>query len=196
MQSLRQLFIPRKAAKQPKENVTYDDYGIDMRAIERWATSLPSGGYASLTGEGETVTPGELTQEGGFSVNDATGVGITWTVSGGGGIDWSITGGGGFLFTQTGGGGIAITTTEGVILEATQAIFVESGQGLTLDAGTLLGLFGTTGIQIASVSAGFTLYTAPNLAGLEAAPTAPAWGFTGDGHIYYYPTGGPWTLKV
>lgn len=41
-------------------------------------TGHPSSGtYVSLTGPGETVTPGDLTQEGGFFVNDVDGHGIT-----------------------------------------------------------------------------------------------------------------------
>jgi hypothetical protein len=34
------------------------------------------GGYASLTGPGETATPGDLDQEGGFTVHDVNGDGI------------------------------------------------------------------------------------------------------------------------
>jgi hypothetical protein len=144
------------------------------------------GGYASLTGAGETTTPGELTQEGPLNLTDTTG----------GGMSWFIGGGGGWLLTQSGGGGISWSTTQGYSLSAGQGISVISGQTMLLDAGKILWLVGTTGIQIDSVSAGFHLYTAPNLAGLIATPVAPAWGFTGDGHQYFYPPGGPWTLKV
>jgi hypothetical protein len=41
------------------------------------------GGYASLTGTGETTTPGDLTQDGGFTVNDSAGDGITLDSTGG-----------------------------------------------------------------------------------------------------------------
>jgi hypothetical protein len=43
-----------------------------------------SGGYASLTGAGETATPGDLTQAGGFTVNDTAGDGIELESTGGG----------------------------------------------------------------------------------------------------------------
>lgn len=43
------------------------------------------GGYASLTGPGETATPGDLDQEGGFTVNDSgTGINLNSPVGGGG----------------------------------------------------------------------------------------------------------------
>lgn len=68
------LFIPRKTQKP----VQQPDYGVDMRAIEAWAIalvnyvdSIAGGGsaYASLTGPGQTVTPGALTQAGPFTVD-------------------------------------------------------------------------------------------------------------------------------
>ena len=71
------LWIPRKDTGKPaqgtKDAVSQKDYGIDMRVIER--AILGGGLYASLTGPGETVTPGTLTQEGDFNVDgqfDAT----------------------------------------------------------------------------------------------------------------------------
>lgn len=88
-------------------------------------------GYASLTGAGETVTPGDLDQEGGFVVNvpvasstglqlsnespievvvnDNSGYGIVID-EGGGGIDGGIQlidhGGGGITLTDNGAGGL------------------------------------------------------------------------------------------
>ena len=41
-----------------------------------------SGGYASLTGPGQSTTPGDLTQAGGFTVNDSVGDGITLNTAG------------------------------------------------------------------------------------------------------------------
>ena len=83
MGTMRKLFIPRKSAKKAKESVTYDDYGTDMRAIERWANALPPGGYASLTGPGETTTPGRLDQEGGLFIDDSAGDGIDFFTTAG-----------------------------------------------------------------------------------------------------------------
>ena len=42
----------------------------------------PSSGYASLTGPGETATPGALTQEGGFFVSDTATEGIALSSNG------------------------------------------------------------------------------------------------------------------
>src|SRR5665213_1428390 len=39
--------------------------------------AAPSASYDSLTGPGKTATPGDLTQAGGFTVNDTVGDGIT-----------------------------------------------------------------------------------------------------------------------
>lgn len=80
LSNLRALFIPNKA--QPK--VTQPAYGNDMRVIEIWAAELikaietipgggGGGGYASLTGPGQTVTPGDLTQNGNFTIDNNTG---------------------------------------------------------------------------------------------------------------------------
>lgn len=72
---LRQLLIPHKVQKP----VDQPAYGDDMRAIESWAlqvidyvNSIPtSGGYASLTGPGQTSSPGALTQNGNLTVTGA-----------------------------------------------------------------------------------------------------------------------------
>lgn len=92
------LLIPHKADGHGRTPVTYETYGTDMRAIERWAQnvvmqleagtgitltptsgrgptvkiSASSSGYASLTGPGQTTTPGALTQAGGWTVNAGT----------------------------------------------------------------------------------------------------------------------------
>jgi hypothetical protein len=66
MGKIKNLLIPRKN----QDPVKQPDYSRDMRAIEVWAQQLTDVGfYASLTGPGETVTPGRLTQQGDFEVN-------------------------------------------------------------------------------------------------------------------------------
>ena len=40
----------------------------------------------------------------------------------------------------------------------------------------------------------FPALTAAVVADLAVPIITPFWGFTDDGHIYIYPTGGPWTL--
>ena len=50
------------------------------------------------------------------------------------------------------------------------------------------------GLSIAAPSNGFTEYTADVLADLPASPSAPAFGYTQDGKIYFYASpSGPWT---
>ncbi len=61
LNNLKTLLIPRKGSNK------VDDLDTNWRAIERWAQKV-GGFYASLTGPGETTTPGALTQEGGFTV--------------------------------------------------------------------------------------------------------------------------------
>jgi hypothetical protein len=80
-ETLKNLLIPRKTQKP----VQQPDYGTDMRAIENWVSGdlmgflddlityvngiTPGTGYVSLTGPGETMSPGALTQEGAFTIN-------------------------------------------------------------------------------------------------------------------------------
>jgi len=83
------------------------------------------GGYASLTGPGQTATPGDLTQEGGFVVN-----------SGGAGIVLDNNGPPGFGFLNlVSNSGIALTesTTTGVNIQTNAAGY--------------LGFYGATPIQ-------------------------------------------------
>lgn len=65
LNNLKKLLIPRKGSAQT------DDLDTNWRAIERWANALATSGftpYASLTGPGETTTPGALAQEGDLTV--------------------------------------------------------------------------------------------------------------------------------
>ena len=68
MSTKAHLFIARKLTPD-----AHKGYADDMRAIETWANNLSTGGYASLTGPGETTTPGALTQLGDFDVTAFTG---------------------------------------------------------------------------------------------------------------------------
>lgn len=53
--------------------------GADPSGLEWAAGGGGGGGYKSLTGAGETTTPGDLTQAGGFTVDDVNGDGIMLT---------------------------------------------------------------------------------------------------------------------
>lgn len=68
LENLKRLLIPRKNSTKQR------DLDTNWRTIERWANALQTGGgggYASLTGPGQTVTPGALTQAGDFEVDGA-----------------------------------------------------------------------------------------------------------------------------
>lgn len=106
-------------------------------------------GYASLTGPGETATPGDLTQAGGFTVDDTAGDGITLLMSGAtshniltiaqeglGGIEIFDTGGGGILMEST--GQIALTPQGEILLTSeTSAIDITANGTLTLANGAV-----------------------------------------------------------
>ena len=134
--------------------------------------------YASLTGTGETTTPGNLTQNGDLVVNNdffaAGAVSVAVPPANSGGISLVDHGSGGISINDLGAAGVTVEAQAG-------PLNLES----TLDY-----------VLVIAGGPGFHLYTASNLAGLPASPAAVAWGFTQDGHIYFYPVGGPWTLKV
>jgi hypothetical protein len=84
------------------------------------AASSGSGGYDSLTGPGETTTPGALTQAGGFTVDDSAGDGIymegtnvfsvNMASTAGTAINIVNSTGAALAIEQTGNGAITITT--------------------------------------------------------------------------------------
>ena len=83
-------------------------------------TPIGGAGYASLTGAGETVTPGDLVQAGGFKVNDSAGDNIDLNSAGsisiaasGGGMNIFNGGGIGTDIHDSGGSGIDIRDTSG-----------------------------------------------------------------------------------
>ena len=56
---------------------TQDNPDWQVTAVGPGGTPI-GGGYASLTGPGQTTTPGDLTQQGGFTIDDPVGHGITF----------------------------------------------------------------------------------------------------------------------
>lgn len=64
----RPLVIPYQ-----KPPFTDEQIMVDLQVIQRWVNAMAAGGYASLTGPGETQTPGDLTQAGGLAVNAPVG---------------------------------------------------------------------------------------------------------------------------
>jgi len=144
------LLIFGKSAR----NVEQPGYGQDMRAIENWAHALQdnmireivagsnvtitdgegpvvtvaasggSGGYASLTGPGEGSTPGDLTQAGGFTVNDTQGHGVTVNSNHGNVAVYTNTGyinldaiGSGNIGFLTSSGTVSATVAGGTVLQ-------------------------------------------------------------------------------
>lgn len=130
---LVQLLIPRKSTT---ETAAID---TDWRTIEIWAKSvveyvnaLPTGGgYASLTGPGETSPTGALTQNGDFTINGLLDVGAGADIEGAGHditIANSNLASGAISITQASGSGITIHDTS-----ATGTIDIQAGAGAAMN---------------------------------------------------------------
>lgn len=141
-----------------KEDTTNDPNAIPVaiRQIEQWSTTLQaaggSGGYASLTGPGQTTTPGNLTQMGGLHIIDAGAAGFTVSESGTAGINLTNTGAGGVTINDTSSTGITLFefgSTGSVNIKASAT----SGSGGNISLNTIGG--GSVGGEISLVSTGF-----------------------------------------
>ena len=78
--------IQRWANTQVVNRITNVDDAFSIPILGREGTGIVtvdtgSGGYASLTGPGETTTPGDLTQLGGFTVTDIAAHGFTFSTA-------------------------------------------------------------------------------------------------------------------
>ncbi len=99
--------------------------------------SSGGGGYASLTGAGQTVTPGDLAQAGGFSVvapvGDTVGISLVDN-SGVAGVLLEAANGGGMQINNSGGGGMIVNSDGGIIVNETGGggIDFSTGGGITL----------------------------------------------------------------
>jgi len=119
-------------------------------AIVNWCNALvaPSTGaaafYASLTGAGETATPGDLTQQGGFTVNDnksAAGIVLQDTgTSSSPGITVEATGNGNINITASGGDIIEKALSANIELYALDASVVATNIQLETPVGGILSL--------------------------------------------------------
>ena len=124
--------------------------------------------YASLTGPGETVTPGALTQQGSFEVDSSefggaiklensgfagNGIQIHDTSAGGIKIESFAPGSGGILINDNSGGGIIIETTT-----PSDAIAIQSGDAISLTTaggtGLILNDTGGAGVNLQTNPAG------------------------------------------
>lgn len=127
-----QLFIPRKADPGAP---TSESYGTDMRAIETAFNALPdqesAGAYASLTGPGETTTPGDLTQLGAFGVQTEPGDNRTIISDGAGnGIVIQSTAGGQIQILGSGGGSVTIQSDADGNISSAEVLTVEGDIGI------------------------------------------------------------------
>lgn len=104
------------------------------------------GGYASLTGPGETVTPGALTQAGNFTVNGTSTIYLHIGPTGTGTLGFAQEGTGGINLGDTGGGGIGAVTTANVELSS--------------QTGTVINDAGTQGIRVSAVGGPLVLEAA------------------------------------
>lgn len=114
-----------------------------QRVIVGPGGSPVGGGYASLTGPGQTATPGDLTQQGGLTVDD-NGDGVTLNTSGGVAVNDSSSSGG-FYVTATGTGGITLLSAYGVLIAnngnpGDGFIQISSNNGLVLTEDSTLGV--------------------------------------------------------
>ena len=156
------------------------------------------GGYASLTGPGQSATPGELDQAGAFQAVDTAPAGdamLLDTVNGILLVDNSSTG----ISLQESQGGIAITALTGggsVDIDSESAVTSIGGAGVDIHPATVTanshflftadsGLIGQICFQITDGS------------GLGAIPSQYGWAFGTDGHLYFTNnTGSTWSMVV
>jgi hypothetical protein len=131
-------------------------------ANKQWVlTTAPTGGtstvnYASLTGPGQTTTPGNLTQAGGFTVNDTSGSGVFVNDYTGNGINFLSTnigpGNNGFIVTTDGfyihDNSSAGATTSTIISDNNKVQVTSQGLALQSNDGTGAGPY--IGVQITS----------------------------------------------
>ena len=129
------------------------------------------GGYLSLTGPGETQTPGDLTQAGGFTVDDSVGHGITFQSAAiiqsvaEDGFTVSDNSSNGIVFTERGSVGIVLVdggsytpTTNGIfLLEQGNGPIILQTAGFTSAPGIQLENDGHTGIAIRPGSGGLSI---------------------------------------
>jgi len=149
------LFIPNKEAVAN----TPHELPRTFREIERWANRLSGGGglYASLTGPGETTTPGDLTQSGGFTINTPASSTM--------GIEFDNFASPGILFHDFSGTGVAINAdnvpagNSGITLQG-GGIYLHdtsgnNGTGIRLETGATAPIY--------SMARGGFIVNAPNL---------------------------------
>jgi hypothetical protein len=164
------------------------------------------GGYLSLTGPGETGTPGALTQLGPFTVTDASTTGILLESDGRVSIDSGATSGVGIslvtsasaseIFIQSQYGQVEIFAQTEIHMGA-DSFFFGVATNLVVDFGLSDQEFVTIGAGSGVAYIGFTVAFDESLLPMTTFSLHPAFGFTQDGHIYFTLGGtSPWTLVI
>jgi hypothetical protein len=155
-----------------------------------WQTTVTApgggaiGGYASLTGPGQTTTPGKLTQAGDFEVDSAGTTGVLLNNTGSGGISLVDDSNAGIAIVEHGAGiaEMQATGTGGVQLfipigASGQMVIFNTGSGGTLIEDDVSGMIirqkGSGDLEIDNVGTGRVLLNGPNAAGvvINSAPT-------------------------
>ena len=130
-----------------------DSPDFQSTAVGPGGVPIGAGGYASLTGAGETATPGDLVQAGGFEVDSPAGSAITFSavlfiqnLSGGG---FSVTDhstgahAGGVHINSTGDLGIVISDQGSAALTHKGIFLIENGDGnIVLSTAATTGPYG------------------------------------------------------
>jgi len=132
--------------------------GTDARAILVDSSGriicVGAGGYLSLTGSGRTATPGELDQQGAFTITtDVTDVvGVQITDNGSGGVFIDEEGATGIDLYDGGGGGIRINTLTGLAKITGAGVLIQATglDVITLDAPVVV-VSGTNGATLLSI---------------------------------------------
>ena len=144
------------------------------------------GGYASLTGPGQSATPGELDQAGAFMVSDTVGGGFPSSISTVNGINFDDSSSYGIIIQEdTGSIGITCDSPSGnVNIDTTNAKTLIGGVGVDIHPGApgVLSHFLFTGESGINGTVGFVITDGISLG---ATATQYAWAFGTDGHIYF-----------
>ncbi len=161
--------------------------------------SFPGGGgYASLTGPGQSATPGELDQAGAFQAIDTTPAGDAMlfdTVNGIQLLDNSSTG---VTIQEQGTGAVAITNnaTAGINIDSENGPLILGGEPVNIQAVAtgVISHFLFTGESGINGTVGFVITDGISLG---ATATQYAWAFGTDGHIYFTNnTGASWSTII
>lgn len=157
------LFIASKVAAGKVSDAVLRSF----QEIERWSTTI-SGFYASLTGPGETSTPGDLQQLGGFTAIDFGSTGFSFIQNGTGNIDILSAGSGNVSVGTSGTGFLTIGGSDGTDISNTGP----NTFGMQINDDS------TAGMQITEIGSGGIVVDG-GTSGLMLVPASGKLGFNG-----------------